>query len=59
MSTTITHKKDKKGKPILDEVFVNSKFLFLSEYFISKGNFTIEEQKAIEQHLNVLGYEID
>ena len=59
MSTTIIHKKDKKGNPILDEVFVNSKFLFLSEYFMSKGNFTTEEQKAIEQHLNVLGYEID
>ena len=59
MSVHITHKKDRKGKPILDEVFVNSKFLFLSEYFICKGNFSTEEQNAIEQHLNVLGYEFD
>ena len=57
MSVHIFHKKDLNGKPIQDEVFVNTKFLFLSNYPISKGNFTQEEQRAIEQHLKDLGYE--
>ena len=59
MSVHIFHKKDINGKPIQDEVFVNTKFLFLSNYPISKPRFNTEEQQAIEAHLKALGYDYD
>ena len=56
MSTTIIHKRRENGELLLDEVFVNGKFLFLSNFEISKNSFTLAEQNAIKSHLKGLKY---
>lgn len=49
--THIYHKRDIHGNVILNEMFVNNKFIFVNEYKYKKGMFTSQEQKAIELHL--------
>ena len=57
MSIQIIHKRDNGNKIILDEVFINGEFMFLSNYPFHKQRFSNVEQKQIENYIECLKYD--
>jgi len=57
MSIQIIHKRDNGNKIILDEVFINGEFMFLSNYQFHKQRFSNVEQKQIENYIECCKYD--